>query len=135
MTVNAAWPTTNGAVPGVYAATSTASGNATHSAVGLVPMPTSRAAPTAKPAIVPASPRSAVEPVAVALVRSTDSVPRTIQNACWTSLTLATATAAVSAIAPRTLLRNQTDRRLASAAMMAAARTGVRRGFGSVSGL
>ena len=48
-----------------------------------------------------------------ALVRSTDSVPSTTQNPCWTVVRSATATAAASASAPRRLLMNHTERRLA----------------------
>ncbi len=82
VTVNAAWPTANGAVPGAYDATRTAMGRATHRAVGPVPMASSRAAPIANPTAVPASARIAVDPVDAALVRRTDSVPRTTQKAC-----------------------------------------------------
>jgi len=82
--VKAACPAANGAVPGVYPATRTASGNAIHSATGLVPIASRSAAPITKPAIVPASARMAVDPVAAALVRSTDRVPSTTQKACCT---------------------------------------------------
>ena len=81
--MNAACPTTNGVVPGAYAATSTAAGSTAHRASGLVPIAISSAAPTAKPTTVPASARHAVDPVAAALVRSTDSVPSTTQKPCW----------------------------------------------------
>ena len=111
--VNAAWPTRNGAVPGVYDATRTETGSATHSATGPVPMAASRAAPTTNPTAVPASARHAVDPVAAALVRSTDSVPSTTQNPCWTPLRSATATATASATEPRRALRNHTERKLA----------------------
>ena len=62
---------------------------------------------------MPASARTAVAPVAAALVRRTDRVPSTTQKPCWTVLTSATATATASATAPRMLLTNQTDRTLA----------------------
>ena len=65
------------------------------------------------PTTVPASARHAVAPVDAALVRSTDSVPSTTQNPCCTPERSATATAAASASAPRKLLRNHTERRLA----------------------
>ncbi len=76
-------------------------------------MPISRAAPTTNPMAVPASARRAVDPVAAALVRSTDKVPRTTQKPCWTPLRSATATAMARATEPRRALRNQTDRMLA----------------------
>ena len=65
------------------------------------------------PIAVPTSARAAVDPVAAAFVRSTESVPSTTQKPCWTLTTSATATAAASATAPRRLLTNQTERRLA----------------------
>src|SRR5205823_8031622 len=71
VTVKAAWPTANGAVPGAYEATSTAIGSAAHSAAGPVPMASSSAAPITNPATVPASARSTVDPVDAAFVRST----------------------------------------------------------------
>ena len=52
-------------------------------------------------------------PVAAAFVRRTDSVPSATQKPCWTLITSATATAAASATAPRMLLTNQTERKLA----------------------
>ncbi len=64
-------------------------------------MASSSAAPTMKPATVPASARSAVAPVADAFARSTDSVPGTAQNAFWTLERSATATAAARATALR----------------------------------
>src|SRR6185437_11132133 len=81
-----------------------------------VPIAISSAPPITKPAAVPATARSAVELVAAALVRSTDKVPSTTQNPCSTLVSRATATAPARANAPRALLRNQTDRLLASAA-------------------
>ena len=97
----------------------------------MVPIPTSSAAPITNPTTVPASPRHAVDPVAEALVRSTDSVPRTTQNACCTPVASATATAAASAIAARSELRNQTERtdacrRTSVAAVVTEATPGVR---------
>ena len=65
------------------------------------------------PTTVPASARHAVPPVDAALVRSTDSVPSTTQNACCTPETSATATAAARASAPRSELRNHTERTVA----------------------
>ena len=112
-TVNAAWPKTNGSVPGAYAATAMAIGSATHSAGVLVPMPSSSRAPTTKPITVPPSARSAVDSVDAALVRSTDRVPSTTQNPCWTPDTSATRTAAARASDARRLFRNQTERMLA----------------------
>ena len=88
-------------------------GSATHSAAGLVPMPSSSSAPSTKPSMVPPSARSAVDSVDAALVRSTDRVPRTTQNPCWTPDMSATRTAAASASDPRRLFRNQTERKLA----------------------
>ena len=88
-------------------------GNVTHSAVCDVPIAASSAAPTANPIAVPSSARSAVAPVAPALVRSTESVPRTTQKPCCTLVRSATATAAARASAPRRLLTNHTERRLA----------------------
>src|SRR5207342_1974288 len=69
-------------------------------------------APTANPAAVPSRARMAVDPVAAALVRSTDKVPSTTQKPCCTLLRSATATATARATAPRTLLRNHTERML-----------------------
>src|ERR1700716_898644 len=65
------------------------------------------------PTTVPSNARIAVAPVAAALVRNTDNVPSTTQNPCCTPVASATAMAAASATAPRTLLRNHTERRLA----------------------
>ena len=113
ITVNAAWPTANGVVPGEYAATSTAIGNAIHNAVSSLPIASTSAPPSKNPIAVPAIARSAVAPVADAFVRRTDSVPSTTQKPCWTVVTSATATATASATAPRRLLTNQTERKLA----------------------
>ena len=110
------------------AATSTAIGSATHSAVVLDPIATSSAPPTTNPIAVPVSARNAVAPVAAAFVRSTDRVPSTTQNPCWTLLRSATATAAASAIAPRRLFTSQTELRLASRRATAADRD-TRRGI------
>ena len=76
-------------------------------------MATSRAPPITNPTAVPVSARSAVEPVEAALVRSTDRVPSTTQNPCWTPERSATVTATAIASAPRRLLMNHTERRLA----------------------
>ena len=65
------------------------------------------------PIAVPINARSAVDPVEAAVVRSTERVPNTTQKPCWTSARSATATAAASATAPRRLLTNQAERRLA----------------------
>ena len=74
-----------------------------------VPIPASSAAPTMKPAAVPAIARTASCPVFSALERSTDSAPRTTQNACWTPVSRAASTASPSPAAPRTLLCSQTE--------------------------
>ena len=58
----------------------------------------------------PATARSAVAPVPRALDRSTDRVPSATQNACETSVILATATASARAAAPRSELRSHTER-------------------------
>src|SRR6202012_1319835 len=100
-------------VPGAYADTATAIGSAVHRTGVLVPRPSSSRAPAAKPITVPASPRSAVDPVDTALVRSTDKAPSTTQSPCWTPLSSATRTAAARAGDPRRLLTNQTERKLA----------------------
>src|SRR5207247_2499678 len=113
VTVNAACPTANGAVPGVYAATNTAIGSTTHNTVKLLPIASSRAPPITKPIAVPPRARAALEPVDAAFVRSTESVPRTTQKPCWTLLTSATATATAKATAPLMLFTNQTERTLA----------------------
>ena len=76
-------------------------------------MPSSSSAPTTKPTTVPPSARSAVDSVDDALVRSTDRVPSTTQNPCWTPDRSATRTAAARASEPRRLFRNQTERKLA----------------------
>jgi hypothetical protein len=52
-----------------------------------------------------------VVPVARALERSTEIVPSTTQKPFCASVTLATRTASASPAAPRTLLRNQTERK------------------------
>ena len=78
-----------------------------------LPITTTSAPPITNPSAVPASARIAVAPVAAAFVRRTESVPSTTQKPCWTLLTSATATATASATAPRMLLTNQTERRLA----------------------
>src|SRR5215471_9877095 len=111
--VKAACPTRNGVVPGAYAATATATGSATHSDVSPVPIASSSSAPSTNPTTVPASARHAVAPVEAALVRSTDKVPSTTQNACCTPDRSATATAAARASAPRRELRNHTERTVA----------------------
>ncbi len=68
------------------------------------------AEPTTKPTAVPATARRAVEPVPTALDRSTERVPSTTQKPCSTPLISTTATARARAAAPRTVLRNHTDR-------------------------
>ena len=65
-------------------------GSSTQSIVRSVPITSTSAPPTTKPAVVPSTPRSAVCPVVSAFERSTDRVPRTIQNECWTPETSAT---------------------------------------------
>src|SRR6516164_218644 len=109
----------------------TANGSTVHRAVGPVPIASSSTAPATKPTAVPASARIAVDPVAAAVVRSTDTVPSATQNPCCTPLSEATATAAAIATAPRALFRNQTDRRLAclSRNPAAAASPGAYRGL------
>ncbi len=114
VTVNAAWPTANGAVAGRV-------GGDQHGererhpqrgrAVCRSPAGGPRRSRT-RPRCLPSA-RSAVDPVEAAFVRSTDSVPSTTQNPCWTLLRSAIATAAANASAPRRLLMNQTERRLA----------------------
>ena len=96
---------TAGATP----ARKTASGSTNHSSVVFVPIATSRAAPTMKPATVPSMARTASCPVFSAFERSTDSAPRTTQNECWTPVSLAASTASPSPAAPRKLLCNQTE--------------------------
>src|ERR1700744_6771447 len=76
-------------------------------------MASGSAAPMATPTTVPPSARQAIEPVDAALVRSTDSVPSTTQNPCWTLERSAIATAAAIASAARMLLMNHTERTLA----------------------
>ena len=99
--------------PGEYAATSTANGNATHSAVWSLPIATTRAPPITNPTAVPARARRAVAPVADAFVRRTDSVPSTTQKPCWTVVRSATRDRHRERPAPRMLLTNQTERKLA----------------------
>ena len=81
----------------------------------------SSAEPIANPTTVPARARHAVAPVEAALVRSTDSVPSTTQNPCCSPDTSAMATAAASATAPRSELRNQTERIVACRRISASA--------------
>src|ERR1039457_4447740 len=71
------------------------------------------AAPTRIPAAVPASALRMVRPVPSAFERGTDSVPRTTQKECWRPDFWAMNTATASPAAPRTLLRNHTERALA----------------------
>ena len=111
--MKAAWPTANGAVPGAYAAISTAMGKTTQRTDVCVPIPRIRAAPMKNPTVVPMSALSAVAPVEAAFVRSTDIAPSTTQKPCCTLVRSATPTAAARATAPRALLTNQTERRLA----------------------
>src|SRR5579862_1784817 len=68
------------------------------------------APPTKNPAAVPTRARSAVDPVAAALVLRTERVPSTTQNPCCTWTTSAMPTAAARATAPHMLLRNQAER-------------------------
>src|ERR1039457_1166844 len=71
------------------------------------------AAPTRIPAAVPASALRMVRPVPSAFERSTDSVPRTTQKEGWRPDFGAMNPATASPAAPRTLLRNHTERALA----------------------
>ena len=64
-----------------------------------------------EPTTVPPRARSAVAPVAAALVRSTEIVPSTTEKPCCTLVTSATATATATASVARALFRNQTDRK------------------------
>ena len=109
VSVNAACPPANEMHAGATPARKTASGSSNHSSVVFVPIPASRAAPATKPATVPAMARTASCPVFSAVERSTDSAPRTTQNACWTPVSLAASTASPSPAAPRKLLCNQTE--------------------------
>ncbi len=113
ITVNAAWPTANGAVPGAYDAISTAMGKTTQSTDVCVPIPRISTAPMKNPTVVPTSALSAVAPVEAAFVRNTDKAPSTTQNPCCTLVRSATPTATARATAPRALFTNQTERRLA----------------------
>ena len=111
-----AWPAANETARGAYAASIAASGSAIHNHVSLLPMARSSRPPTVIPASVPSSAWTIVAPVLSALERSTESDPSTTQNACWTDASEAMKTAIASPIAPRALLRNQTDRTPACAA-------------------
>ena len=75
----------------------------------LVPIRATIAPPTTTPAAVPARPRTTLWPVLSAFERSTESVPSTTQNECWTPDMLATSTARLSPAAPRRLLWSQTE--------------------------
>ncbi len=112
MTVNAACPTAKENGPGAYAATRTTTGSTAQRAAESVPIASSRSAPTTKPAVVPNRARIAVDPVDMALVRSTDSAASTTQKPCCTLLRSATATAPARARDPRALLMNHVERRL-----------------------
>ena len=93
VSVNAACPPANEMTAGATPARKTASGSRNHNSAVFVPIPTSRAAPTMKPARVPSMARTASCPVFSALERSTDSAPRITQNECWTPVSLAASTA------------------------------------------
>ncbi len=67
--------------------------------------------PTTNPMAVPPTARSAVAPVPSAFERSTDIVPSTTQKPCCTFVISTTATASASPAAPRSALRNQTERK------------------------
>ena len=62
------------------------------------------------PMAVPPIARSAVAPVPKALERNTDRVPSTTQKPCDTFVISTTVTARASPAAPRTALRNHTER-------------------------
>ena len=109
--VNPACPAANEIMEGATPEISTATGNSAHSRTVWSETPIMMAEPMTKPTAVPPTARSAVAPVPSALDRSTDSVPRTTQNPCETSVTSTTATARARPAAPRTELRNQTERK------------------------
>ena len=108
--VNAACPAAKLIIEGAMPAMKTASGSTTHSRTAWSATPTMMAEPMTTPIAVPPTARSAVAPVPRAFDRRTDSVPRTTQNPCWTSVTSTTATARARPTAPRRALRNQTER-------------------------
>ncbi len=60
--------------------------------------------------VVPTTARSVFVPVVSALLRSTESAPRTTQNPCSTGNTWVTATASASPMPVRSALRTVTDR-------------------------
>ena len=91
--------------------TSTASGRSAQSRTVWSPTPSMTTEPATTPSAVPVTARTAVAPVPSALDRSTDSVPSTTQKPCETLVISMTATARASPMAPRTALRNQTERK------------------------
>ena len=109
-TVKPAWPAANEMAEGATPARRTATGSTAHSSSWWVPRATTTSEPTPKPTTVPTTARTAVAPVPSAFERSTDSVPSTTQNPCCTSVASTVATARARATAPRTLLRNHTER-------------------------
>src|ERR1022692_3860734 len=107
--VKPACPAANEIIDGATPEISTARGRRTHRSAAWPGTPIITAEPTTKPTAVPPTARRAVAPVPSAFDLSTDSVPRTTQKPCSTSVTSTTATAKASPAAPRTALRNQTD--------------------------
>ena len=97
VTVNAAWPAANEIAAGATPVTRMAGGRSTHSTVVFVPTASTMTAPTTMPTTVPSTARTTLWPVLSALERSTESVPRTTQNACSARTTSATSTAPASA--------------------------------------
>ncbi len=109
-TVKPAWPAVKEISDGASPATRTATGSRTHSRSIRPPTPSITIEPITKPTVVPAMARAAVAPVPRAFDRSTDSVPSTTQKPCSTSEISTTATARARPTAPRTALRNHTER-------------------------
>ena len=109
--VNPACPATKEIIEGAIPATRTANGSSTQSRTVWSATPSMMAAPTTKPIVVPPMARNAVAPVPRALERSTDNAPSTTQKPCDTFVISTTRTASASPAAPRTALRNQTERK------------------------
>ena len=109
-TVKPACPAAKEIIDGAVPATSTATGRSNHSTTRCPATAIMITDPMTNPTAVPATARTAVDPVPSALDRNTDSVPRTTQNPCSTLVTSTIATASVSPAAPRTAFRNHTER-------------------------
>ena len=108
--VKPACPAAKEIMEGAMPEISTTRGSSTHSTTVWSLIPIMMSDPATTPTAVPPTARSAVAPVPRALERSTDMVPSTTQNPWETLVSSTTVTAMARPTAPRTALRNQTER-------------------------